>query len=84
MKKKQPKTGTFRVGMLSFDEVLADVEAKDKAAREQLQANGGLCIQCSKDKADPNGINPYHCPECNNKTAKILEKLQGKSGFVMM
>jgi hypothetical protein len=66
----------------TWPELMARIEAKDKASFVEYQRTG-LCQHCHKDKAEyPVGINPYHCHKCNQKTTGLIAKLQQSGGFV--
>ena len=69
---------------MSFQEMIADVKKKYDDALELHKQNGGMCQNCGKNKAEfPNGLNPFHCKECNDKTQKLVDQLSKNNlGFV--
>ena len=65
----------------SFDEVMEDLAEKNKKARAEFEAKGGICLHCGKSPAigfkDNPTQNPFQCKACNAKTEKILAALGG-------
>lgn len=68
----------------TFDQMIKDVENKNKEAFEEYQKNGGICQHCGKNKAEyPNGTNPFHCKKCNDETDSLIKQLSKDPGFTM-
>lgn len=59
-------------------ELAAEMKQKAEEAEKYVKETG-LCYNCKKNKADPDG----QCGECKEETEKILRQLRGP-GFVEM
>lgn len=75
----------FKVGRVSsFDEVMKELDEKNKKARAEFEANGGICLRCNKNPGvgfeDSSALNPFQCKACNGEAEKILSKLRGARG----
>ena len=63
---------------MSFDEMVTHSIGKLQAKRDFFLQTG-LCYHCEANPAQyPNGLDPYKCKGCNEKTMRILAELRGE------